>query len=104
VKAEINLDVNELATEITQKILNELKPLLLSKNNQDEIFDVPSLAAYLKVSAKWIYERTHLKEIPHIKAGGQLRFRKTEIDRWLDSYRIPAVNRTDAVKALLQIS
>jgi excisionase family DNA binding protein len=101
-KAEFDLDINELAAEITQKVLNELRPLLHVKQDQDEILDVPALAAYLKVSVKWIYERTHLKEIPHIKAGGQLRFRKKVIDRWLDSYGIPVINRSTAVKSILQ--
>jgi len=101
-KAELNLDINQLASEITQKVLHELKPLLPAGKDQDEIFDVPALASYLKVSVKWIYERTHLKEIPHIKAGGQLRFRKRDIDTWLDSYQIPAINRSTAVKSLFQ--
>lgn len=101
-KAELNLNLNQLATAIIQEVLREIRPLLSgNQQDQDEIFDVPALAAYLRVSHKWIYERTHLKEIPHIKAGGHLRFRKKTIDKWLDSYGIPALSKTEAVKSLL---
>jgi excisionase family DNA binding protein len=49
-----------------------------------ELFFDDRLAEYLTVSKQWIYERSHLKEIPHIKKQGLLRFRKREIDKWLD--------------------
>ena len=44
---------------------------------------------YLHVSHQWVYERVHLKEIPHIKMGKFPRFRKSEIDRWLETLKIP---------------
>jgi excisionase family DNA binding protein len=88
---------------IAQRVAEIISPLLsCNQQNQDEIFDVTALAAYLRVSRKWIYERTHLKEIPHIKAGGQLRFRKKIINKWLDSYGIPTLARSEAVKSLVQ--
>lgn len=59
----------------------------------DIIFDVPGLCEYLKVSSKWIHERTHLKEIPFYKLSNkQLRFRKKDIDKWLDSLKTPTIN------------
>jgi len=89
---------------IAQRVAEIISPLLLcnNKQDQDEILDVPALVEYLKVSPKWIYERTHLKEIPHIKSGGQLRFRKKSIDKWIDSFGIPALGKTTAVKSLIQ--
>ena len=82
---------------IAREVAGLISPLLSGKNNQneDEILDVQGLAAYLKTSVKWIYERTHLKEIPHYKARGLLRFRKKEIDKWLSGSNIPATNRPD---------
>lgn len=78
---------------IAQRVIELLRPVLSSngKKEQDIIFDVPGLAEYLKVSRKWIYEKTHYKEIPYIKIGGQLRFRKKDIDKWLDEYNVPTV-------------
>jgi excisionase family DNA binding protein len=53
--------------------------------------DVSALCAYLNVKESWIYERTHLNEIPFMKLGGQLRFRRSTIDKWLSTQETPAV-------------
>jgi excisionase family DNA binding protein len=79
---------------IAKKVADLLRPHLNNGKNGDQntIFDVEDLAEYLKVSKKWVYERTHLKEIPHIKVNGVLRFSKKEIDKWLIGYKVPSVN------------
>lgn len=82
---------------IAQAVMKTMKPLLAGNCKQDTgdtIFDVPGLSEYLHVTPKWIHERTHLKEIPFFKLSNkQLRFRKRDIDKWLDSLRTPAVNQ-----------
>jgi excisionase family DNA binding protein len=89
----------ELETEdivkITQAVLESLKPYLLHKQDGQEeiIFDVPGLCEYLHVTSKWIHERTHLKQIPYYKISNkQLRFRKKDINKWLESLKTPIIN------------
>jgi excisionase family DNA binding protein len=85
---------------IAQRVKELLKPMLSGngKNEtEDTIFDVQGLAGYLMVTKKWIYERTQFKEIPYYKIGGQLRFRKKNIDKWLDTFNVPAVNTPDRI-------
>jgi excisionase family DNA binding protein len=92
-------DIKEIALEV----LAMIKPLLPTNKakSTDEIFDVKGICNYLKVSDKWIYERTHLKEIPYIKKGGKLMFRKSAIDKWLDLDNVPAVDRPiNIIKAI----
>jgi len=87
---------------IADKVVDKLKPIIGSgdKYQDDIIFDVKGLVDYLKVSKQWIYQRTHLKEIPHLKIDGQLRFRKRDIDKWLKSFSVPAVsNNSRMLKA-----
>jgi excisionase family DNA binding protein len=93
-KAELNIDTQELVKEIAKEVIRELKPLLLNngKPEDDTLFSVDSLSEYLQVSPQWVYERVHLKEIPHVKIGKFPRFKKSEIDRWLDTLKIPAMN------------
>ena len=83
--------------EITQAIRDVLKPLFPGNSKQeieDTIFDVKRLSEYLHVTPKWIHEKTHLKSIPFYKLSNkQLRFRKRDIDKWLDSLKTPAVNQ-----------
>jgi len=88
---------------IAQKVAEVLKPILINIRKaevEDIIFDVQGLAEYLKVSTKWIYERTHLKEIPYLKIGGQLRFRKKDIDKWLNSFNVPSISTSKILKAV----
>lgn len=93
-KAELNIDTQDIVKEITREVIRELKPLLLNngKPEDDTLFSVDSLAGYLQVSPQWVYERVHLKELPHIKMGKFPRFRKNEIDHWLNSLKTPAIN------------
>ena len=91
---------------IADKVLDTIKPYLsgVGKDRQhDVVLDVPGLCDYLKVSAKWIHERTHLREIPfHKLSNKQLRFRKRDIDKWLDSLRTPAINPSSSRVRLLK--
>ncbi len=80
---------------IAEKVVEMLKPHLLHKEDKtgEIIFDVPGLCEYLKVTPHWVYERTHLKQIPvYPLSHKMLRFRKRDIDKWLDSMRTPALN------------
>ncbi|MBI5286010.1 MAG: helix-turn-helix domain-containing protein [Deltaproteobacteria bacterium] len=96
-KAELNIDTQELESRITQKVINALKPLLASgKAEDDNIYTVKTLAKRLVVSEKWIYERIQFKEIPFYKIGGHVRFCKREIDHWLNSCKTPAINPLSA--------
>lgn len=85
---------------IAQRVTELLKPLLSSNGKheaEDVIFDVKGLCDYIHVSDKWIYERTHLKEIPYLKVNGLLRFRKKDIDKWLSSFNVPTTNTPERI-------
>ncbi|MBF0542302.1 MAG: helix-turn-helix domain-containing protein [Nitrospirae bacterium] len=89
---KIKLDPEDYKA-IAREVERLMKPLLNGKSkSDDEIFDLKGVCNYLKVSYKWIYERTHLKEIPYIKKGGKLMFRKLAIDKWLDLDNVSAVD------------
>ncbi len=86
-------ELNQIADLLSVKVLERLKPLLSSKDNgKDTIFTVETLSGYLHVPKKKIYDMTHLNEIPFLKVGRGLRFRKSEIDSWLQESYTPAVN------------
>lgn len=95
----LDLEVSEIqaiAREITAEVIKALKPLMNGKVEEDTIFTVKTLALYLGVSEKWVYERVQHKEIPYLKIGGNDRFRKSDIDRWIETLRTPAVNPLSA--------
>lgn len=86
---------------IAQAVTEMLKPVLSGNGKHgaedNTIFDVKGLCNHLHVSDKWIYERTHLKEIPHLKVNGLLRFRKKDIEKWLNSFNVPAVSTPERI-------
>ena len=91
-KAELNINTHELAKEITQEVIKTLKPLFIGRSADDKaLLTVKGLADYLQVSDKWVYERVQFNEIPYCKIGGNLRFKRSEIDLWLDTLKTPAV-------------
>jgi len=91
----IDLDQSDIQA-IAQEVAKVLKPLFKGNGKpgreNDPLFTVEGLAEYLGVSKRWVYERVHLKEIPYSKVGHFPRFRKSKIDRWIDSLETPAIH------------
>ena len=44
-------------------------------------------ADLLRVKESWLYERTRLNEVPHVKLGKYLRYDRDELVAWVDSFR-----------------
>lgn len=51
--------------------------------SDDEIMTVKELADYLKIAEKTAYRFVAEGRIPGFKVGSALRFRKSEIDKWI---------------------
>lgn len=50
------------------------------------LWDIADVSAYLQVPVSSIYKMTARKagvRIPHIRIGGKLRFRQSDVDQWL---------------------
>jgi len=92
-------ELETLAYLLAEKVISRLNTPG-NKKVEDILYDVQGLSQYLHVSIKWIYERTHLKEIPYIKIKGHLLFRKRDIDRWLDSHKTPAARLPTNLRVL----
>jgi excisionase family DNA binding protein len=90
-KAELNIETQELEQRVADRVIKALTPLLTGKGTDDKLFTVKTLAVYLGVSSQWVYERVHLKEIPFIKIGKFPRFQKKDVDSWLEALKTPAV-------------
>ncbi len=97
-RTTLEFDIQELASQVAIQVGKAIKPILDQyPRREDRLYDVQELAEYLSVSTQWIYERVQLKEIPYIKVGKLLRFRKSGIDTWLDSLKVPPMNPLSSV-------
>jgi excisionase family DNA binding protein len=55
--------------------------------NEEEILTLQDLSGYLKIAEKTLYGYAQKGTIPGIKIGSAWRFRKADIDQWLDNQR-----------------
>ncbi|MGR3309760.1 MAG: helix-turn-helix domain-containing protein [Candidatus Brocadiales bacterium] len=86
-------ELDRLADALALKVAEKLKPLLRDKGKENNgLFTVETLAQYLCVKKQWVYEKVHLKEIPYFKIGKFPRFRKVDIDSWLQESYTPPLN------------
>jgi len=94
VKINIDLcDTSELEERIAKEVVKAIKPFLADAGqDKNLIFSVEALAGYLGVSNQWVYDRIKSREIPYIKVGKFCRFKKRDIDVWLDNMKVPVVN------------
>ena len=57
----------------------------------DDIVTVKEVAGLLKVAEKTVYTMARKKEIPAFRVRGQWRFRRLDIDLWIDRQQSPGV-------------
>lgn len=79
---EIKLGQEDIQT-ITEDIITKLKPCLFNQKEEETIFDKKSLSKYIKVDVSWIDKNMHC--LPHFKLGKYVRFRKKDIDNYIES-------------------
>jgi excisionase family DNA binding protein len=48
------------------------------------LMTVDEIADYLQVKPSTIYQWTHQGYIPHVKLGNRVRFRLSQVDRWVE--------------------
>jgi predicted DNA-binding transcriptional regulator AlpA len=73
---------------IADKVLEKLKPLIMGNDrcdSGDRVFTVKQLSEYIGLSKQWIYNNK--KNIPHLYRRRKPLFRKSEIDRWLETFK-----------------
>jgi len=67
-------------------------------------WDIEDLSVYLKVKVKTLYAMT--SDIPHYRVGKLIRFRKEEIDSWMEERKVSdrkGTNKQGKVKNTIQI-
>ena len=58
-----------------------------------EFWDIKDLSIYLKVKVKTLYDM--VPDIPHYRVGRLIRFRKQEIDSWMENKKVNGIKRTN---------
>jgi len=58
-------------------------------DHHDVLLTLVEAADYLKLARQTLYNMVNRREIPFLKAGRQLRFRKSDLDGWLQESAAP---------------
>jgi len=61
----------------------------------DEIFTLFEVARLLKVAEKTVYTMAQKGEIPAFKVRGQWRFKREDIDAWIEAQKTAARTREE---------
>jgi excisionase family DNA binding protein len=79
---------------IAERVVASLRPLLVRRQDPpDAILTTDQLAEYLGIGKQRVYEAASRKTIPFFKVGKSLRFRKSSIDKWIESQSVPVASR-----------
>jgi excisionase family DNA binding protein len=71
------VDIHALAVELATLLDQQAPPLL----------DANAAAALLSVPASWVLDQARKDRLPHVKLGRYTRFRRVDLDQWLDRRR-----------------
>jgi excisionase family DNA binding protein len=91
----INQLIEKSATATSRKI-EDLTAKSIEKDEEKILF-VNSLAEYLDLKVPTIYAMTSKREIPFYKKGKKLYFKKSEIEKWLETGRVLTNSELEAV-------
>ena len=69
---------------------------ILAYLQTDRYLDLKEAAQYLPLSKRTIWE--HRNTIPHFRYGKKIIFRKSELDRWMETFRVRDQDLDEAMK------
>jgi len=99
--------ITEYLREVFKAVLKEELPNHLQRDkkveNTDDLLTIDKLSEYLKISKATIYGKTSRNELPFIKKGKKLLFKKSEIDKWLETGRVLTDSELEALAERVQM-
>ncbi len=69
---------------------------ILAYLQTDRYMDLKEVTEYLPLSERTI--RDHLNEIPHFRYGKKIIFKKSELDQWMETFRVRDQDLDEAMR------
>lgn len=70
-----------------------------STTGEEELLTTRELMAFLNLSRTRIWELVKREQLPAFKVGGDYRYRRSEIDAWLERFRVNDLPQPPAVES-----
>jgi len=52
---------------------------------EDRLLTAEEVAAFMRVTRSWVYAETRRDGLPHVRLGRYVRYRRSAIERWLET-------------------
>lgn len=62
----------------------------MHRNDNNRLMNIDEVADYLAVKKSWIYENYKRAGLPAFKIGQALRFKRADVDQWLEAQQVAA--------------
>jgi excisionase family DNA binding protein len=69
-----------------------------------EFLDIHDLSVCLSIKRSTLYAMVENGELPHYKVGRLIRFRKSDVDKWMESHRSGNIDVGQRAKRILKTS
>jgi len=69
------------------KQLNRISLIEMEPQHGKMVLTITDLSAYLNIKKATLYKWAEQNKIPHVKIHGLIRFKKEEIDQWIESFK-----------------
>ncbi len=60
-----------------------------------EVMTVSEVAVYLRVNPQTVYRKAKTGELPALRIGRAIRFRKVELDEWMKTASVGRISMTE---------
>ena len=67
-----------------------------------EFLTTDELSEYLNLKRSTVYSMAESGELPHYKIGRLIRFRKSDVDRWIEDHRRENINMEKKARHILK--
>jgi excisionase family DNA binding protein len=93
-----NVPIDELIDRIVERLASSNQVLNKSQEESDvkEYLSIEEASKLIGLAISTIYSLTHRNEIPHIKKGKKLWFKRSELLQWLDSGHVESQEDLEA--------
>jgi len=71
-------------------------------DSQSSFLNVKGVSEYLALKKSTVYSLVEEKKIPHYRINRQIRFKKSEIDEWMEEHKEPAVDVREEAKKVFR--
>ena len=92
-KIKANPDDLELRNYFLKSSLVKASKSDQYKPQTPDLMNVQEVAEYIRVKPKTVYNWVNAEKIPVTKVGGRSKFRKAEMDKWLDERTKPGAKK-----------